>query len=365
VNEALHHPSLETSPIEMTGEAPTDAPRLFLLTQCSVPVLIEDGYSAHIGNIRERDRNVRVLTEEGVGLPSNYTLWSDAHSELRVVFMAGTRGKLVVRAGSLEVAHDLAHAVWGALFLIRLHTQEPAPLLLEITEEPVSSWDFERVVSALKVPRSLAPHFSSDLETGSGLSDLDLKLLPYGVHAISSNPRLAAALRQLNLSRVLVPDFLEVDDFQSMSGDDLQADYLSHRAHYELAFVAAFKGVEAILGGSQLKKNSIASKFDRYRPGGRLSSSTYQKRIEIAGATAGEQDVVSVVSRFLDIRNAAAAHSNATPPETLRVTLDVVLELQLFLLDLCRGVAGRFRETSLPNEAYVGMATAREPPRDN
>ncbi len=346
----------------MTNAARGDAHRLFLLTECSVPVLIEEGYSASMGNIREQERNVRLLAEQGLGLPANYTRWSGADSEVRVVFMAGSRGKLMVRALSLEAAHDLAHAIWGTLFLGRLHTREPAPLLLEITGEPDASWDFEKVISALKTRRSLAPHLSPDLETGSGLSDLDLELLPYGLNAITSNPRLAAALRQLNLSRVLVPEFLEHDDFQLMTGDDLQADYLSHRAHYELAFLAAFKGVEAILGGSQLKKHSIASKFDQYRPGGVVASSAYQKRIEVT--TVGDkQDVGSVVSRFLDIRNAAAAHSNATPPETLRVTLDRVLELQLFLLELCRGVAGRFQETALPNEAYIGKGNPPEPPQ--
>ena len=120
--------------------------------------------------------------------------------------------------------------------------------------------------------------------------------------------------------------------------------------------VATFKGIEALLGGKQLKKGKklretlrLASDFL-----GPVDDAIYQRRYEVCEGLEEMATLEAMIGRFLDIRNTTAAHANRQPPRKLQTTRARILEIQSFLLSCCAKALGEPKEHSLPPEAYLG-----------
>lgn len=123
--------------------------------------------------------------------------------------------------------------------------------------------------------------------------------------------------------RSLVPVF---------SVDIIERAYYENRVRYELAFLAAYKGIEHILGVNDFKKNDIKKILDNSNI--IQSNSDYNRRYEnIVGYKINDSWSI-VLSHFVDIRNTVAAHGNKKPPNDKIINFYSIYEIQNMLTEL-------------------------------
>ena len=95
-----------------------------------------------------------------------------------------------------------------------------------------------------------------------------------------------------------------------------------------MAFLSAFRAVEALLGTSNLRKRDIESRgqmFDKAY-GTSFATDRWQSPHEVFSSKRTWWQYPELIAFYLDVRNAVAAHANPRPP--FRLTEDQVLELQ-------------------------------------
>ena len=110
--------------------------------------------------------------------------------------------------------------------------------------------------------------------------------------------------------------------------------YFEYRARFELAIVAAFKAVEAMFGGVQIREDTLDKKFNSI-PYTRITPrARYRRYHEVFRGERRTACYRHMILHFLKIRNTTAAHSNRTPPQSLMVTEDTVYEIQWFVSEL-------------------------------
>ena len=106
--------------------------------------------------------------------------------------------------------------------------------------------------------------------------------------------------------------------------------YLEMSTVYDLAFLSAFRSVEALLGcgARSLEKREIPAKLhaldDRY--GTPFCTATWDSLHHFFTTQRRHWSYQELIETFLDTRNAVAAHANASAPFPL--TEDQVFELQ-------------------------------------
>jgi hypothetical protein len=99
---------------------------------------------------------------------------------------------------------------------------------------------------------------------------------------------------------------------------------------YDLAFLSAFRAVEALLGcGSRsLQKREISTKLEAFddRHGTHFSTEKWESLHHYFTTRRRRWSFCELIADFLDTRNAVAAHANPSPPFPLAE--DQVFELQ-------------------------------------
>src|SRR5262249_42231495 len=117
----------------------------------------------------------------------------------------------------------------------------------------------------------------------------------------------------------------------------------------------AFKAVEAMFGGVQIRRNQLDERFNSIPYALITPRARYRRYHEVfrgEGRTASYRDMIL---HFLDIRNATAAHSNRTPPPSLMVTEDTVYEIQWFVSELILQALCSTLGTELPTVALPAV----------
>jgi len=104
--------------------------------------------------------------------------------------------------------------------------------------------------------------------------------------------------------------------------------YLENRTRYDMSFLSAFRALEAILGTERLKKREIQRKLHDFDYNFQTSFSKNRWRSYHVLFTRKRKwwKLEDLISYFLVLRNAVAAHANIRPPKML--CEDQVLEIQ-------------------------------------
>jgi hypothetical protein len=104
--------------------------------------------------------------------------------------------------------------------------------------------------------------------------------------------------------------------------------YLEDRTRYDLAFLSGFRALEALLDTMRIKRNEVPHllrAFDE-KFSTSFSSTTWTSYHEVFSSKRKKWKFAEIIGRYLDIRNAVAAHANPQRPYILGE--DQVLEIQ-------------------------------------
>lgn len=323
------------------------ASRVYLLQGLLVPCFEKTGgerIRPGTWSPETRDSAERLPDHE----PKNYTLCVCELGTVRAVFPPGHSGSLAFTVTEPEQARQLALSVLGVLAI--WGCRHASFDLVEVRHEPDSSLG-DSEFRDLLIGTKGSPCFLS----GSGLIRTDLEHLPEGIRKFATDHGLREAVCGLDLSDAFVemglgPFEYFLQDIEAMSDAEFDADYLVNRHRYELSFVAAFKGIEALLGGRPFKKHEVAS---RLATRGIEPESQYEPFVERGGQP---MELESALQKSLLRRNVVAAHQNLAAPEKLqkdRITLDVAAEVRILLLTLFRQALGPPIKSELPSEAFL------------
>lgn len=316
----------------------------YLFNGFVIPLLAGQGGDwGTIGNSTTSERK-QMREQQGLPSPQNFRLCSlGRRSSVRVVYYLYDYGRLMVTAPSLIRAYEVARAVLGCFVLIRGAVRDDDELLMEVTAIPKSSWDEERLLAALKDTGMAEDTALRALLSGTGLSAHDLRYLKTYLPSIVNQRRLHRCLSHLGLSRFLFYGYMSGSYYSSHYRHDrkntpaamLRREYFEHQERYELAFLAAFKALEAFFDVAQIKTPQIAHLFANSPFANVIAASIYDRKHETFRKFRKKAPFDEMLEHYLTVRNATAAHANRTPPTHLMVTADTVYEIQRFVKVLC------------------------------
>ncbi len=104
--------------------------------------------------------------------------------------------------------------------------------------------------------------------------------------------------------------------------------YLEGKTRYDLAFLSSFRALESLLGKPQIKKRDIPKLLKKMdgQFGTSFASGRWPSYHEVFSSRRIWWDYKELIGRYLDLRNAVAAHANPAAPLSLRE--DQVFEIQ-------------------------------------
>lgn len=319
----------------------------YLLLGYLIPVYVSHGgYYRLRTDIPEHDKR-EYYGSVNVSLPRNYTLLKVDGLELKVVYYNVDEGRLLIKAPSRREAYSVANAIRGLLGNVEgLFPDDRSDTfyLQELTKVPQPNWSTEDVIKSLKadLTYTLDMFLEGELTKGYVVDrDTLINLVKY-LPLVIQDKHLRESLDHLLESRFLVCGFMtgsyytchyKADRF-AKSHSELEKMYLENCHRYESAFVAAFKGIECYFRVNQIKEDRIDRLFRNIKYDGVTFNSTYKRHFEIFAGLRENTSYGELISHFLRIRNAVAAHGNRQPPKDLIVSEDSILEIQEFLSEL-------------------------------
>ena len=215
--------------------------------------------------------------------------------------------------------------------------------LFELKAKPTGKMTLQEMVKAIRCPAYWTNPGSRELEMDlkSGIH-LDAQGLSRALAILKRSIgdwRLHQALRHLENSYSIVWGFMVGSYYEShyswdranLSSYDLQKLYYESQVEYELAFLSAFRGIEALLGKNRLRKSELRKLLSRldidYQT--HFSKNPYKSYFEIFSSKRHHWQYHELLSKYLVLRNSVAAHAN--PKSPWQVSVDQVLELQHLL----------------------------------
>jgi hypothetical protein len=115
--------------------------------------------------------------------------------------------------------------------------------------------------------------------------------------------------------------------------------YFEERTLYDLAFLSAFRALEALLGTAQIHKYEVVKLLGALdnKFGTSFCSTRWESYHEVFSSGRKRWRFEELIRHYLDLRNAVAAHANPKPPFTLRE--DQVFEIQLLVKSMLHDAA--------------------------
>jgi hypothetical protein len=338
------------------------ATRHFLVADYVVPVYLPENGSLSLGGDRGRDRTsrARYLRQYGISQLTNFVVRRlDTGTVVRAAYSDVTHGHLLVSAPSLSGAYRAAKAIDAFFFLVVGHAadlQRSAPKLTELKCVPDAAWTRARLWREIVGWDIGIPEFYSYVfYSGHVVHSDEMRRLGQFLERIYPDDSLCEALLHLGYSRYLFNGYMTgghyyrhyYRDREDMSEEQLNRAYYEHRELFELAFTAAFKALERILKVTQIRKHDIPRALASISAG-ITGDVEYTRRHETFSGLEEKVSYADIVAHFLDMRNAAAAHANPTPPRHLRLSEDSLIEIQLFVSEVCSRIIGPLTEAELP-----------------
>jgi len=334
---------------------------IYLATDYLVPALLQCGGVVHLDKKIGMAKVEQFYKEKQLKLPRPFTLvrFLDC-AELKVTYVRCDSGFFMMRGVDGQRAYEILRALDACFILLGrcANNLRDVGRLVRLNQEPERHWGIEEMIRFS--PDDLHAWQLEAAFEGQYVQERDLRFAVGAVPQLLKDTRLVGALVHLGQSRFLVNGYMVGSYYHShykherlaKSDSEMERDYFENRERYELGFLSAFKGIESLLGVTQLTKSIIPTKLAERFGCTDQSSQKYTRMHECFLGYQPQSDVVEMTVRFLNVRNAAAAHGNPTPPIELRAVRDSVFEIQHMLGRLCEMALGSEIEALLPDEAY-------------
>lgn len=340
----------------------------YLVADYLVPVFIEHQGTLHISNGCSFDEKKRFYLERGLSLPRNYTIARlENRTKVRVVFFDVDNGLFLIKAPNQRIAYEVIRSLDGFFFLVVGDTprhDRSLPKLSELYKVPQSTWTREQLLEELRQRDwQIGPTDILDFSSSRVVQEHHMRLLGPSVELIYSNPRLNESLHHLGHSRFLFYGFMVGSyyqchyqvDRQTMSRHLMQKQYFENRERYELAFLSAFKGIERFLNVNQIKRTNIDKALVKLQMSEVRPDTKYRRWHEIFSGYPRYIQYNDLIAHFLNIRNVVAAHANPSPPSDFMISEDSLMEIQLFLSQLCGKALGEIQPRKLPIRSILSV----------
>jgi hypothetical protein len=320
------------------------------------------------------DATDRLLAVREYGFdPRPYVVFSQSEiGSVRVVYYCGGLARLMISARGLHSVYKLAEAVHAVFFLfggeVPQHIMQEE-LLIEVKRPPRLAGNEDELLESIQ-PLSRVPLNLRDigLEGGRCVNYDDMFRLIAAMPRLIEKDWLRSAVVHLGHSQFLCFGHMSGSYYQChyrherLAQDDYERTrmYFENRHRYELAFVAAYMGIESFLGVGQMKRRDIGTLLAQREIPEIKAESEYERLFEIFSGRPKMTTYGDLIVEFLDKRNAVAAHANPSPPEQLLVKEDSVFEIQALLRGLCSTVLGLSVPNQVPSDA-VFLQKRRRP----
>lgn len=224
--------------------------------------------------------------------------------------------------------------------------------LLELTGKPQSTATTRDIASLLRKLSSNPSNLdftAASLRSGSGLFQPQIRSATDFLAQVLAVPQLVESLVHLERSHGIFRGHMTEYEYQRHYRHDRRSEsvylrekkYFEDRTRYDLAFLSAFRALEALLRTVQIHKHQISQRLhaldERFRTS--FCSKHWTSYHEVFSSGRKKWRFDELIDRYLDLRNAVAAHANPSAPFQLRE--DQVFELQLLVAQMLYDAAGK------------------------
>jgi len=267
----------------------------------------------------------------------------------------------LIEAPNQTTAYRVLRALDGFFYLANGEApslDRSIPKLNELKKLPNCNWTRDKLIEELRERNiEINPTNVYEFHSGWVVPQYDIRLLGPGIEAIYPNVHLVEALSYLGHSRYLFYGYMVGSyyhchykhDRNELSRHQMQKKYLENRERYELSFVSAFKGIERIFKVGQIRKREIGDRLVGLGIPDIQPETMYRRWHETFSGYKKDISYSDIIKHFLDIRNTVAAHANPSPPDHFLISEDSLIEVQLFLSELCENVLGEIKPRELPH----------------
>jgi hypothetical protein len=221
--------------------------------------------------------------------------------------------------------------------------------LAELTQKPKPRGTTRDIASLCRKLWSTPSNLDSvvtSLRSGSGLFQPQILSASAFLAQVLAASQLVESLVHLERSHRIFRGHMKYDrhyrnERQMESAYLREKRYFEERTRYDLAFLSAFRALEALLGTVQIHKDKISKwlhGFDE-KFGTSFCSTKWISHHEMFSSRRKRWRFDELIGRYLDVRNAVAAHGNPTPP--FQLAEDQVFELQRLTENMLYHAAGR------------------------
>jgi hypothetical protein len=265
---------------------------------------------------------------------------------IRVVFTEFDQGIFLIRAKSRSDAYRIGNLIRGYLAIFWSLTPPNDRLYFYLQEIPIipkkeMTWDeiIEKIPGSEMYDSEL---LIGEFRSGPVLTENQIDSLKQDIPKLFADQRLSDTFDHLTTSLGLYDGSMTGSYYYFHYSRDrkatpkwvMQKKYLENRQKYELAFLAAFKGVERFLKGSQIKAHETKALFSSLPYSKVKKQKTYTRFHETFSGFKKKVAPNEIVNHFLAIRNVTGAHANRNPPQEIYISEDNIIEIQRFLKNL-------------------------------
>lgn len=298
------------------------------------------------GNVpKSRKGRIKFWKSTGLELPDegdHCVLMIERFGKISVFIHDVFDALILISATSQEKAYSLAlsfRAFFSVYFGYMPDEDGFFETLIEIDRKP------EPIQTKREIAQMYRPIFNSkpdliilekELGTGYSINHMYIKDACKFVKAIISSSRLAECLRHVEQSHFIFSGFMSGSYYQfhyshqrrDATKYQRSKKYLENRTRFDLAFLSAFKALEAILGKSNLKEHEITQQIIKLDQsfGTNFAKEDWRSYHEMFTRKRKFWSLPLIISKYLKLRNSVAAHGNIQPP--FQINEDQVFEIQ-------------------------------------
>lgn len=293
-----------------------------------------------------------------------------------------TRERVFLRKRGIGSLSVFVFDVDAALILIKATSQKKAYLIADSIKAFFSVFagkyfpldrSFESLVEIAAMPtptmtitqildtyRQISPYsvdtewLARELSSGVYVTDEEIEWACNLTSRVLDDFRFVHALQHLAQSHYLFAGFMVGSYYDSHYRHDRRAErayfrekkYLENRTRYDLAFLSAFRSIEATLGKCNFSKRDIPALLDALdkKHATTFSTSQWHSFHEIFSGGKKKVPYCDIIAKHLLLRNAVAAHGNTQPP--FDITEDNVFEIQMLASSMISQVIRPDKESS-------------------
>lgn len=329
------------------------------------PILQADGYiESHVlthrtdETIAQRKKLFKELGHTPPKFGENIFFRDPRYGKIAIYVYDVYRTFLLIATESQRKAYFIGNSLKAILSTLfgNAPTERNYRFLLELASKPEPEMDVFAIANLIQPLAEENKYenvgLANEILRGTGLGHFDLKKSCTILKNALEKPNLLYAIQLLDFSYSQVCGFMVGSyydahyshDRREMSRYILDKSYLENRIAYDTAFLSAFRGIEALLDKPHFKKHEIKKLLFETDVKNRTSftNKKYRSFHEVFSSRKRFWKYEDIISHYLKLRNAVAAHGNIDPPNIIME--DQVFEIQLLLKNM-------FTEILYPNSS--------------